>query len=186
MVGIVVSTFARTKYELDLPKGRAELTAESKHDDFREELSTEALTFYKARLSKNVQVGLNEPFGGKAEAAWQAVVYLTPDPHKSWTASLDARNHETSSFLSAAFLGTMVCLFLYLFRGSRYLLSLLLLYGMLWFISYLFLGYLHIVRRSIASIVEFLAFADLAISIDEPKLIITSHPAIEVDETQDT
>jgi hypothetical protein len=151
IVGVVVSTFSRTKYELKLSAA---------DDSFREALSNEALEFYSNRLLRNVQVGLNEPFGGKGEAAWQAVMYLTPDPHKSWTASLDARNRETSAFLSAAFGGTLACLFFYLFRGSRQLLGLSLFYVILWFISYLFLGYLHIVRRSIVSIVEFLAFAD--------------------------
>jgi hypothetical protein len=183
LAAVVKSSFARTTYELDLGKRKANAPTPTKDDSFREALSEDALRFYENRLHGNVRIGLNEPFGGKAEAAWQALIYLTPDPHKSWTASLDSRNHETSSFLSAALFGTSACVFLYVFGSSRHFLGFALLYGLLWLISYLFLGYLHIVRRSIASMLEFLAFADRASPIGEPSLLIKPAGASEASDT---
>jgi hypothetical protein len=173
---VVYSSFARAKYNLDLPRVKSE---SSEPADFREELSAEALTFYRNRLQENIQIGLDEPFGGKAEAAREAMVYLTPEAHKTWTASLHARNHETSSFLSAAFFGTLACLFLYVQRGPK-LGGVLSFYAVLWFISYLFLGYLYIVRRSIASVLEFLAFVDRIASATEAGPIIRPPAVSEV------
>jgi hypothetical protein len=81
-----------------------------------------------------------------------------------------------SSFLSAVFLATLGSLITYVLGHLNTLSSnvtiLALLYFVLWFVSYLFLGYTSIVRRSVASVVEFLAFIDRVAPAVEHSLVV--------------
>jgi hypothetical protein len=173
--GLIQSTRKQVKYTIDLDnvQGHPE---HSGGVDIREPLSTEAANLL-ARLPSHVRAGLDEPFGGKFDAAWQTVLLLTPAAQKQWVADLRSSNHETSSFLSAAFAATTFYFCLYLNLSRQHIwngfwaaystrtwgdcIGVIApgtgLYLMLIFIAYLFLGFLSLVRRSIASTLEFIA-----------------------------
>ena len=157
LAGFFRSTYRRTHLKLGFVPD-PELNSEN-NNDLREELS-HAAQFFCDRLAENVRAGLNEPFGGRFAAAWQAIIFMTPEPHKQWGVRLNARNHEMSSFLSGAFLGIASCAihFVVTTKGGREWWGLVWFYLSLWITSYFFFGYLTVLRRSIASALEFLAF----------------------------
>lgn len=116
-------------------------------------LSEQAFSFYRNRLSITTQKGLDQLYGDQSASAWQRLMDYIPKHHRPWFVRLNARNRDLASFIAAAMFSLILSYPVIPWNLSKWLV----IYVIIFFLSYLFAGCAKIVQRSTVSILEFAA-----------------------------
>jgi hypothetical protein len=121
-------------------------------------LSDRAAEIYRddKRIPPDLRRGLEEPFGDKFEAAWQALINLVAKSYRPWVSQLASRNRDLTSYLASILFALAIASALHL-AVFGLILPGVIIYLLTCLFAWLFFGCFSLVRRTILSVIELVA-----------------------------